>query len=822
MSYVPGVEYVEIPMAWQYDKATGIQQAANAARSADVIVCCVGENSYCETPGNMDDLNLSSNQKTFLAKKHNTLGINMATATRQAKAYYLVESALEDWSGDYVIARTATTGASAGTTYAMAGQNGTSNFSSVQTVTVTDNAISLAEGAPLNVKIEASANGYTLKFGDYYIGYIWTAATGNNYLSYSTTFESRKYEWTISLGEGNLVSIINVNNPSRYLQLNNQNKDRYCGYTGTQWNPSLFRLSGGSSGGTTPPTPQPASATVTTGAAGSLTQNSAVLSGSFSGETGAISEVGFYWGGTATPSIKVVANGTSSPFSYTLSSLDAGTTYYFQAYVLEYNAVTGQDEERTGSVVSFTTQASTPVSQYYEKVVSNRSDWSGQYVLGYLSSETTAIPMTGIGTIKGNSVGLYGSEVAVNSGNIDYSAASAYELTIASTANGYSINIGGKYLCWNSGNTLSGEDTFTATTCEWTISYSGGTLTIANVGDVTRLIKYNESSPRFACYSSNSYSLRSPTLFRLYTSGGGGDTPTPVTMPGYLGCYEMPTLSLSGVRDSGNETWNNDGETTGGTFPKWYEYDLSVSTRKIITHTYKYNNKVYRNYTALVDQTKRCPILTCYVMHKGAYPDNEIGRSGSFNTDTSYDPGIPVSWQSSGSTSDYNNGEGYARGHHCASEDRQTTLAANFQTFYYTNQSPQRQNSFNSGVWSSLESAVQTHAPTGRDTLYVNVGTLFEDNNSGSSNDGGTVGRPSHFYKCLMLCSFDSSGNMTDAHGIAYLYTNAPHTGTTYNAAEFVTTIDAVELRCGFNLFANVPEALQNVAEQQTAQLWSN
>ena len=36
------------------------------ARSSDVIVCCVGENSYCETPGNMDDLNLSANQKELV------------------------------------------------------------------------------------------------------------------------------------------------------------------------------------------------------------------------------------------------------------------------------------------------------------------------------------------------------------------------------------------------------------------------------------------------------------------------------------------------------------------------------------------------------------------------------------------------------------------------------------------------------------------------------------------------------------------------------------------------------------------------------------
>ncbi|MCR5709689.1 MAG: glycoside hydrolase family 3 C-terminal domain-containing protein [Bacteroidales bacterium] len=66
VSYVPGVEYVEMPMAWQFDRATGINAAVSAARSADVVVCCVGENSYCETPGNMDDLNLSSNQKDLV------------------------------------------------------------------------------------------------------------------------------------------------------------------------------------------------------------------------------------------------------------------------------------------------------------------------------------------------------------------------------------------------------------------------------------------------------------------------------------------------------------------------------------------------------------------------------------------------------------------------------------------------------------------------------------------------------------------------------------------------------------------------------------
>ena len=66
VSWVPGVVYDEMPYAWNHDVVASIQQAVNVARFCDVIVCCVGENSYCETPGNMDDLNLSANQKELV------------------------------------------------------------------------------------------------------------------------------------------------------------------------------------------------------------------------------------------------------------------------------------------------------------------------------------------------------------------------------------------------------------------------------------------------------------------------------------------------------------------------------------------------------------------------------------------------------------------------------------------------------------------------------------------------------------------------------------------------------------------------------------
>ena len=43
-----------------------IEKAVAAAAGVDVIVVCIGENSYCETPGNLSDLALSENQRSLV------------------------------------------------------------------------------------------------------------------------------------------------------------------------------------------------------------------------------------------------------------------------------------------------------------------------------------------------------------------------------------------------------------------------------------------------------------------------------------------------------------------------------------------------------------------------------------------------------------------------------------------------------------------------------------------------------------------------------------------------------------------------------------
>lgn len=65
VEYVPGVVY-KAGGNWREDEATDIKAAVRAAAKADVIFACVGENSYCETPGNINDLNLSENQKQLV------------------------------------------------------------------------------------------------------------------------------------------------------------------------------------------------------------------------------------------------------------------------------------------------------------------------------------------------------------------------------------------------------------------------------------------------------------------------------------------------------------------------------------------------------------------------------------------------------------------------------------------------------------------------------------------------------------------------------------------------------------------------------------
>jgi beta-glucosidase len=69
VTYVPGVSYDTQPNAKYYaEHADQLEEAVAAAQKADVVVLCLGENSYAEKPGDLNDMYLSDLQ-TQLAQR---------------------------------------------------------------------------------------------------------------------------------------------------------------------------------------------------------------------------------------------------------------------------------------------------------------------------------------------------------------------------------------------------------------------------------------------------------------------------------------------------------------------------------------------------------------------------------------------------------------------------------------------------------------------------------------------------------------------------------------------------------------------------------
>ena len=303
------------------------------------------------------------------------------------------------------------------------------------------------------------------------------------------------------------------------------------------------------------------------------------------------------------------------------------------------------------------------------------------------------------------------------------------------------------------------------------------------------------------------------------TFNGSIQSFTTTSLNTWLTNYEMPatnvsSVSISDTKYEGRYCHDTFTETYGST--KACRYNTSDANQKVVTHTYSYNSKVVRNYSFLYDKTYKTALWVAYATsNSGDFQDNNIGRHDAW----AYDPAIDQSWQQnmSGGYSS-TNGLSYDRGHQVASNDRQTTLEQNKQTFYYTNMTPQY-GPLNQGNWNTLEGKVQGVATvtTGSDTLYVVTGPLFEGTLATATDKSGNECKaPSGYWKCLMKCTFSSPGVMTAAVGCAYLFdTNSS------NVAPTVTTIDAIESRTGFDFFVNVPYALQSSAESSTHTFFS-
>ncbi len=215
-----------------------------------------------------------------------------------------------------------------------------------------------------------------------------------------------------------------------------------------------------------------------------------------------------------------------------------------------------------------------------------------------------------------------------------------------------------------------------------------------------------------------------------------------------------------------------------------------------------------------------------------AYPLTAAHTSGSGSTSSwRYNPSIANSSQVNIISNSYGtmyNASTYARGHQIPNADRKSDDTMNLQTYYSTNQTPQIQNTFNGSIWGSLETAVRS-CTASTDTIYVVTGPAYRKAGGsesvnyltgagGQSANPSSLPIPNYYWKALLKVTRNGAGNITDAIAIGFWFDHRSYDKSD-NYANYTVSVDQIEEWTGFDLFANLPVALQTTAEANTS--WS-
>lgn len=201
-----------------------------------------------------------------------------------------------------------------------------------------------------------------------------------------------------------------------------------------------------------------------------------------------------------------------------------------------------------------------------------------------------------------------------------------------------------------------------------------------------------------------------------------------------------------------------------------------------------------------------------------AYPLNS-SHMGSLARldDWSYNPLISTSYQVNLCNSSYN--DSYSRGHLIPNASRNGDSTLQAQTFYVTNSVPQIQDNFNSGIWSSLEGALQSIAKS--EEIYIVTGVAFAKEGETRSityttakDDTKSVPVPNYFYKVAMKVTKSSSGTVTAASTIGFWFEHKTYSDSYTN---YAVSVDQIEAWTGFDFFVNLPDSIETSAEANSS-----
>ena len=266
--------------------------------------------------------------------------------------------------------------------------------------------------------------------------------------------------------------------------------------------------------------------------------------------------------------------------------------------------------------------------------------------------------------------------------------------------------------------------------------------------------------------------------------------------------------SAGGTVDGGvtggvpTETWLElPGEDKGTLYPNAVELKVKSGSE--------------RNYTAYYDKSTYTSMWVAYPLQS-----KHMG-SESRPSKWTYSSLIDQKYQVNLCDSSYK-GDTYSRGHLIPNASRNGIKNMQLQTFHVINSVPQVQNSFNSGIWSSLEGALQTMAKGG-ETLYIVTGVAFKKVGETKSvsyiqaeDDNKNIPIPNYFYKVVLKVT-TSGSTVTSASTVGFWFENKAYSGSAYE--NYTATVDEIEEWTGFDFFVHLPDTIENAAEQNSS--WS-
>lgn len=273
----------------------------------------------------------------------------------------------------------------------------------------------------------------------------------------------------------------------------------------------------------------------------------------------------------------------------------------------------------------------------------------------------------------------------------------------------------------------------------------------------------------------------------------------------------------------------------------WLELPEVTGSEDLVITMYKTGGTTgtdaNRNYTMNYSKDRYAALWVAYTLTED---DVLGGQSGSGNWvynnsvfDGSYQVGVTT--KNGSYPSNYNNASSYSRGHQIPNADRTSSSTANDQTYLMTNQTPQLQNKFNGSIWGALEKAgrgfVVTDASnqgnynasfTKTDVLYVITGPCYGKAGTSetpsyltasSSVTPSQVPIPKYYWKVFLKVKWNGN-SIEEAKAIGFWFVHEEYSNSTYT--NYVQSVNQIETWTGFNLFANLPDSIEEDVESNT------